>query len=187
MVTVSASVPRLLLALFLACSGVLVTQLPAAAGPVKDAQRADLVFSGTVTEVTGSGRKATYAVAADRIWKGILTKPDVEVDRASGQCPLELDADATYVFFVTDDGGDLVTSRCDGTTKATQKLERTLDRVLGESTPIEDTQPETQSAEFTLVEGAEPETFARLAAPGAALVLLGLLGLVFFGRAAKRR
>lgn len=185
-----SSAPRLLLALFLACflalSGVLVTLLPAHAGTGKDADRADLVFSGTVTGTGGTAKQPTYAVQADVIWKGTLTMPEVEVAQTSRSCALDLAVDKAYVFFVTEVGGDLETGECAGTARASGALERKLDRVLGEGEPLDSAQPEQQTAEFTLVEGAEPESFTRLAAPGGALVLVGLLGLVFFTRAARR-
>ena len=182
-----ASLNRVLAVLAIAVLTALVAPpVHAAVGVGKDAKRADLVFSGTVTESRGTAKKPVYAVEADRIWKGTLTLGDVRVEATSRKCGLDLEPDTDYVFFVSEDGGALVSGQCAGTTEATARLEGRLDDLLGASEPVESPQPETSPATFTPVEGGEPAAFTRVAAPGAAVALVGLLGLLVVRRVAKR-
>jgi hypothetical protein len=116
----------------------------------------------------------------------VVTQP---AGRAGGLGKLE--EDATYVFFASGEEGrdHLVANACAGTTKLdgglSADLRDQLDATLGEqaeggSTP-----------DFTLTEpddGARSTpSFGRLAAPGAALALIGVLGLLLLARIASRR
>lgn len=192
----------LLLALILACAGVVLSQMPAqactcAASSVKQqVDRADLVFSGVVVETSRgtAGRQdlavLTYQVEADTLFKGNLTRPAVEVStpRGGGTCGLgALPADRPYVFFVAEDGRDLTSDICSGTALADRQLTGKVQNLLGTGTDLTPREePEPVVVEFTEVAGSEPETLTRLAAPGIALVLLGLLGLVVVRRATAR-
>jgi hypothetical protein len=103
----------------------------------------------------------------------------------------KLDQGATYVFFVsTEQGVDhLRAARCSGTTKLadglTAEMRDQLDETLGEP-PAEDTTPDyTLSAPD---DGARSTpSLGRLAAPGAAVALIGVLGLLLVARMASRR
>ncbi len=103
----------------------------------------------------------------------------------------KLDQGATYVFFVsTEQGMDhLRAARCSGTTKLpdglTAEMRDQLDETLGEP-PAEDTTPDyTLSAPD---DGARSTpSLGRLAAPGAAVALIGVLGLLLVARMASRR
>jgi hypothetical protein len=57
-------------------------------------------------------------------------------------------------------------------------------RLLGEGRPT--TQPPPEPAKFTPVGAGEPQSFSRLAAPGGALVLIGLLGLLVVRGVSRR-
>lgn len=171
----------------LACSWVALTPHAAHADTQKDADRADLVFTGEVVEVLDADKKATYSIKADLIWKGILTKTDVEVVAASRKCPLNLKRNQTYVFFVTLVGGDRVSSECAGTTVTSDDLEVRLDELLGTAQAIDRPETPRDPAVFTPVAGAEPASFTRLATPGAVLVLIGLFGLAVVGLISRRR
>ena len=194
----------LLVALILACAGVVLSQMPAHACNCVDAsvkqhtKRADLVFSGVLLESSKGAagtkdRKSTlYDIEAATLYKGNLTTQDVEVvSSGNTTCGLGiLPADRRYLFFVAEEGDGLVTDKCSGTARAGDQLMGRVENVLGagtDLTPREDPPPpEPVVVEFTKVADAEPETLPRLAAPGAALVLLGLLGLFVVRRATAR-
>jgi hypothetical protein len=100
-----------------------------------------------------------------------------------------LDKGATYVFFASGEPGmdHLIAGACSGTTKValTAGLQKQLEETLGEP-PAEDTTPD-----YTL---SAPEdgsrstpSLGRLVAPGAALALIGVLGLLLVARIASRR
>jgi hypothetical protein len=192
---------RLLVALLLACPVAVVTQATAHAacscvprGVQQSADRADAVFSGTLTDQsTGQGqggrKQTTYDVKADRLYQGDISASSVEVVSPGGDCGLgELTLDKRYMFFVEDNGRTLTTDRCNGTARADADLVRKVERVLGEGSQVGGgSQPPAEKAEFTKVADAEPEALSRVAAPGAALVIVGLLGLLLVGRLSRRR
>ena len=115
----------------------------------------------------------------------VLTQPSSE--------PLgigKLEKDATYVFFVSGEQGmdHLVAERCGGTTKVgalSRAQEERLDEALSEQTTEETTPDYSLSAPD---DGARSNpSLGRLAAPGAALALIGVLGLLLLARIGSRR
>ena len=195
----SRDLRRLLVALVLACSGVVLAQMPAHAckcvteSVKKDVKRADAVFTGVVvsseTEEAGDkGRQqTTYRIEAETLYKGDLSMARVEVTSRSNSCGLgDLPTDRPYLWFVSESGGDLSADLCGGTAKAGDQRVAKVERLLGAGEPLGEEPPAAQEhAEFTPVAGREPDTFNRLAAPGAALVLLGLLGLFVVRRRSR--
>ena len=187
---------RLLIPLVLACAGIVLAQGSAHAvcrcvqGGVEDqVNRADAVFSGVLVDSSGTARGksefATYEIEADTLYEGNVRTANVDVRSRNDDCALgALEADQRYVFFVTEQGSDLRADRCGGTAVRTPRLTRQVEQVTGEGTPLGDTnQPEEPvEVEFTRVSDAEPDSLTRLAAPGAAAVLVGLLGLLVVRR-----
>ncbi len=192
---------RLLIALLLAAPAVVLWQTSAhaacscTAGTVQEsAQRADAVFTGMlVDQSTGrtgadGSKETTYDIEADTVYKGSVTTADVVVVSPRNACTLGgLEADRRYVFFVHEDGASFMTNRCGGTDVADATLLRKVEKALGEGTDV--TAPpaaEPEKATFTKVADAEPEDLTRLAAPGAAMVIVGLLGLLLVGFRSRR-
>ena len=189
--------PRLLIALLLACSGVVWAQGPAQAvcrcapGNLQDdISRADAVFSGVLVDSSGAepGSRsdfATYEIRADTAYKGDVRITAVEVRSRNNDCSLgDLQLDRRYVFFAMAQGSELRADRCGGTRTRTSQLVEQVEEVTGQGTPLGRTgrAEEPVAVEFTRVTDAEPDTLTRLAAPGAALALVGLLGLLVVRR-----
>jgi hypothetical protein len=192
---------RLLIALLLASPAVVMSQMTAhaacscQAGTYQESvEAADVVFSGLLTnQSTGrtaadGGRETTYQVEAERVYKGDVTTADVDVVSPRDDCTLgTLETDRRYMFFVTESGAEFMTDRCSGTGVANDEMVRRVERLLGEGQDVTAPPPaEPEEVEFTKVADAEPETLSRLAAPGAALVIVGLLGLLLVGRLSRR-
>jgi hypothetical protein len=154
------------------------------------------VFSGVLTMASGptnSGKRQTmsYDVKVDRVYKGDITSPRVTVksDASEAACGLTgMTADTRYLFFVRvseADAADLFANSCGGTGPAKSARTQKIVALLGPgSTP---NPPTPEEATFTPVAGAEPATLTRLAAPGAAMVVVGLLGLMVFGALGRSR
>jgi hypothetical protein len=160
----------------------------------QQARAADVVFSGVLvrshrgTSGPAQNPATVYEVRGEQLYQGTLSSNTVAVVSPRGDCDLrDMRIDHSYVFFVTEEGAELRADRCGGTALADDKYVAQVEGVLGAGTPIASTPPgEIPPPEFTKVAGAEPETLTRMAAPGIALALVGLLGLVVVRRAAAR-
>ncbi len=188
----SASLRSLLLALVLACSGLVLTQLPAqacACSPVSNiriqARDADVVFSGVLVEQASGRKRDTYTLDVERIYQGRVDDTPVDVvSTARNTCGLgRLKLDRAYLVFASQSAVRLASDQCTGTGRASPAYVADVERVLGPGAAIPKPPPpgqEPAAPEYTRVEDAEPTQFTRLAAPGGALVLVGLLGLILF-------
>jgi hypothetical protein len=154
---------------------------------------ADGVFSGTVAMASGpttSGKRQimSYDVKVDRVYKGDITSQTVTVksDADPSRCGLTgVTAESRYLFFVRVNEPNLLANRCGGTGPAKNSKTQRVEAILGPgSTPIP---PMPEEAEFTRVADAEPPPLTRLAAPGAAMVVVGLLGLMIFAALGRSR
>ena len=146
---------------------------------------AHAIFTGTVTHREVQGDDRVYTVDVERVYKGdVPAEATVTTPAKAAQCGLRLDADADYVFLATDTDGDLSVDSRDGTSAATDARVAHLEGLLGPGAPA--TEPEPATATFTLVAG-EKASVSRLAAPGLALVIVGLLGLLLAAALGRRR
>ena len=151
------------------------------------------VFSGVLTMASGPTNTAkrqtmSYDVKVDRVYKGDITSPTVTVrsDADEGACGLTgMIADNRYLFFVRASDATMLANSCGGTGPATSARTQRLVALLGQGTTPEP--PTPAEAEFESVEGAKPESLTRIAAPGAAMLLVGLLGLMVFGALGRSR
>ena len=191
---------RLLALLVLGLALTVVGEAPAHAAcscqrpPVtQQVEDADAVFSGTVSMASGpttSGKRQvmSYDVKVDRVYKGDITSQTVTVksDADPAKCGLAgVTAGTRYLFFVRDADPNLLANKCGGSGPARSAKTQKVIAILGDgSTPIP---PTPDKATFTRVADSEPATLTRLAAPGAAMVLVGLLGLMLFGALGRSR
>lgn len=151
-------------------------------------KRADVVFRGVVVKVrpvhgTGKHRQGTYQVKADRVYKSSLVADTVVVTAKVGAAcpPTTLARGKRYIFFVTEQGSRLVSTS--STARATKKLTDQVVSRLGSG--AQPHPPPPQRARFTKVANASPPPLSRLLAPGVALIVLSLLGLVVLGRRSR--
>jgi len=162
---------------------------------VQDSTKAAMaVFSGTVTQVDRQPRTDGLAgalylqtVTVDLVYQGEITTETVQVqtDRDRGACSLGALAVGTeYMFFVSGTGEPWVAGGTSGTRPASADVVTQVEDVLGEGEPPID--PAKEQAVFTPVDTSEPESLSRAAAPGAALVLVGLLGLLVVRGVSRR-
>jgi hypothetical protein len=152
------------------------------------------VFSGVVSDVQKSPRTDglpgaiyTQTVTVDLVYQGKVTTETVTVqtDRNRSGCSLgALTQGSEYMFFVTGSGDPWVASGTSGTRPSTETVVAQVTRLLGEGAPP--IQPAPESATFTAVDTSDPQSLSRAAAPGAALVLVGLLGLVVVRGVSRR-
>jgi hypothetical protein len=179
--------------------GVVLAASPASAGPAPSQcrqptldhqiKRADVVFRGAVEKaraVKGKGaqRTRTYKVKADRVYQSSLVTDSVLVTAEVGATcpPPTLKVGKRYIFFVTEQGSRLVSTSA--TARASHQLTTQVEKKLGSGKAPRKAQPPT--AEFTKVANAAPPSLSRLLAPGAALLVLSLLGLLVVGRLGRR-
>ena len=200
------AVRRLLAACLLAAAVAVVGASAASAASAPDAcsrvtaaqaaADADAVFTGTVTGVERVDRSADDVLFANEVDVELVFKGRVGVEtvtvatRPPTRRSAGLDAlqrGESYLFFVRgveNDPAVFVAGGCSGTTLALDELVTRVEQLLGEGRgPVP---PDPPAATLEPVEGSEPAAFTRAAAPGLALVLIGLLGLVVVRRLGRR-
>lgn len=152
-------------------------------GTAKQVERADVVFVAEVDSLRETSDGHVYSVTATRAYKGAVERR-VQVESA-GRCALRgVRVGREYVFMADGDVSPYTATRCGGTAVANPDNLGKVERTTGEGTAIEPPPPPTATRE--LVEDAEPYGFARLAAPGGAAIIIGLLGM-FVVRQLNRR
>ena len=182
----------LLACVFVVSGMVLAVQAPASACTCQRSDveqqtaRADAVFLGTVDEVTRSAEQYEMTVTATRSYKGTVERSTtVTTARQTTACGIgRPEPGSDYLFLVRGDAPPYVATSCDGTGQVDPDRVARIEGILGAGQAIAPPAPPT--ATRTHVEDSPPASLARLAAPGAALVLVGLLGLVVVRRRGRR-
>ncbi|MGN0063489.1 MAG: hypothetical protein ACI379_04550 [Nocardioides sp.] len=159
-----------------------------AEGTVKQQlKRADVVFVGTVVKKTDGPRTGdvTYEVHASTLFKGEVDYATQVTSAADGAaCGLEnVRLDEDYVFFASNDEAPFYAGLCSGSGPAKPAL---ITKLEGFAKPTSIEVPPPPKPTLTPSDTSEPTGFARLAAPGAAVAVVGLLGLLVVGRLARR-
>ena len=158
------------------------------------------MFSGTVREThkpepDESGRikgLVTYVVDVDMVYKeeGTVVTDTVQVlsQQASASCGLgDLPPGTEYLFFAQARDAGFRRGSCGGSRPATAASVSDVEGVLG---PGKQMVPDGAKPELRPHRGRDRRPaapWARLVAPGVAVALLGLLGLVFVRVAGSRR
>ncbi len=192
---------RRVLALALLAAGLVLLATPRSGaapddcvkGTTEAVETSDAVFLGLVTAVERTGRGphgAEYSntVEVERVYKGPINQPSAAVRTVassrnrSGLGPL--DEGQRYMFFVNIAGDVMTASGCSGTTPGTDDQVAKVVELRGEGRPA--VAPPPPEATFERVADSDPADFTRAAAPGLALVLIGLLGLIVVRRLGRR-
>ncbi|HEY3529854.1 MAG TPA: hypothetical protein VGK78_11960 [Nocardioides sp.] len=155
----------------------------------KQIRQADVVFRGVVDKVRpvrgkGDHRLRNYKVKADRVYRSSLVADAVVVTAQVGaKCPPPtLAKGKRYIFFVTEQGSRLVSTSA--TARASKKLTDQVVAKLGNGVQPHPAPP--ASATFSKVADASPPSLSRLLSPGAALLIVSILGLLVAGRLGRR-
>jgi hypothetical protein len=157
------------------------------------ADQAKVVFSGTLNDVRlapklpnvkrGTPRPLRYVLAVEKVYKGSLPSSNAQVTakKTTSACELgKLPVGKRYVFFVgLVEDAPVVNGKCSGTQPLTASVLTELGTVFP---PPPTPAPKPTTATRTKVDDSSPIEFTRLAAPGAALIILGALGLAVVGR-----
>lgn len=195
--------PRLVLAALLGAAGlVLFTPVAAHAcscvgGDVAAyADRADVVFTGTLVEVTppparlfwSSGDPATYSFDVERVHQGeVGASTEVRSAVSGASCGLEgMQTGSRYVVFATLDDG-LWANLCGGTDLARPGLVRRLDRALGPARAPASDPPADVVGSVRAVESDGPPGLPGLGLTGVGGLLATVAAVVVASLAVRSR
>lgn len=154
-------------------------------------QHVGAVFEGSVRlpAKADAHKPITVTVHVLAAWKGASATSTAKVVLEPGACrawTLAHRSPEDYLFLASRDrttGGFTVSGDAPRVLAHTSAIEK----VLGTPLPGGDQSGQRESAvSFRRVGSSVPRSFGRLAAPGAAIAIIGLLGLLVVGRLARR-
>ncbi|MBM7517908.1 hypothetical protein [Nocardioides nitrophenolicus] len=163
----------------------------------QSAAAADDVFAGRVdaaAPVTGSTRVG-YGVTVERAWLGDVAQGQqaaVTIDWPAGAQP-GVTQGASYLFFTTDTVDGIVADACGGAVLLpkglTPKVASMLEKYLASVEPPPAPEPTPAPVSFHQPDDplGDPPQIGRVVASGAAVSLIGVLGLLLVSRLGRRR
>jgi hypothetical protein len=164
--------------------------------PAKLAKQADAVFTASVvsstTDTAGTGKKQrtvrSYTAEVDRSYQGSVTAVRVLITSDQSQaCGYgNIPTKTPWLFFVNGRGAKFNGNVCGGAMRATVENVSKVERLLGQGTPLQPAQPPREPLQYAEQDVSSAVPLGRLVAPGAAVTLIGLLGLVLFRRRTPR-
>ena len=150
----------------------------------------DDVFVGRVVDLT-RGRTATdpitHSVVVEETVTGDLSagrEVRVLFSQAKGE-PTQLRLNQSYLLFTRDDESALLADGCEGYTSARSLDAARIEELREALAPVEETPDVVLSEPDGGSDG--PPDLGRVLAPGAAISLLGVLGLALISRVGRRR
>ncbi|MEV5000166.1 hypothetical protein [Nocardioides sp. LML1-1-1.1] len=143
--------------------------------------------TATGTPTPGAGRAVRHEVLVEDALTGDLHpgEPVRVVFSVVGGKQTQLRLNASYVFFTTGATATLRADGCDGYTSARGLTAVTVDTLRDALTP--DTTPAEAKLSAPAGGSDGPPELGRVVAPGAAVGLVGILGLVLLSRVGRRR
>ncbi|WP_370288903.1 hypothetical protein [Nocardioides sp.] len=148
--------------------------------------------SGSGSAGAGSARPLLYRVAGVRALKGdllqgtqgdvLLTPPAADPTRP----PVQLRVGIRYLFFASRGADGLAADGCDGWARTTGLTPAGLTGLVD---AVQAAEAERTAVELAVPPGGvdDAPTLSRLVAPGAAVALVGLLGLLLVSRLGRQR
>ncbi|MFD7074640.1 hypothetical protein ACFV9G_10540 [Nocardioides sp. NPDC059952] len=187
-------VPQLLAAVALAATAAVMTSpAPASAAPatstvtapakcpafkVSDAVKEPLVFHARVTgpgKATKSAGQVVYPVTVVKALRGVTGGSNLRVTLNPGPCQKKsLTTQEDYYFFVQKKGDTILAA---GSAPRVEEYTDKLQAEIAKEFP-EVIAPEPQQVSFSEPASPEGQKLVELAAPGVALVVVGILGLI---------
>ena len=182
----------LVLATTAAAVGGPVGSTPAAAAcapaPLPNALgRAAAIFTGSVVSgAPGAGGGFVQVVAVDRVFRGEVLAAQVRVRTRAGECqPGRLTPGQPYLLLASPAGDAWRATGLASAQPLTPALQAQVVQLTGtEGTPITQSRPAPEVS-FERVASERPPRLLRVAAPGLAVALAGLLGLLVVGRRSR--